>query len=197
MSDGCGIKCARFRPDADSSVICGYCNHDISAHSILGFIQDGKVMFLPPTAAEPVMALMVPKEITVDERKQLFHAKQKVSLKRKSMGDHVDSRRSVGGRSAESPQLARNVVKHFIMMERGDFVPQTVFDHSELNENYLVDFQVTSFDSLNRFLKLNVAPRDEKMAGFMVSGRNYYFTDFFFHTDFFHGIFFFFPMIFF
>ena len=89
VSDGCGVKCARFRPDVDSSVICGYCNHDISAHSILGFIQDGKIQFLPSAVAAPNIALQVPKDSTDEERKQLFRTKQKATVnnKRKSSGD--------------------------------------------------------------------------------------------------------------
>ena len=159
VSDGCGIKCARFRPDDDSSVICGYCNHDISAHSILGFIQDGKVQFLPSAVAEPNIALQIPKDSTDEERKQLFRTKQKATVnnKRKSSGDQIDSRRSVGPRSTPSPPRTRNMMLKMIMMERRDPVPQTDFDHLEMNENCEFNYHLTTLDNLHRFLKLNVS----------------------------------------
>lgn len=154
--DGCALRCTRFRSDADSSVTCGYCAHDVSAHSILGFSQDGRLTLLPSAVVQPETVPVVLKESTDEERKQLFMTKPRVSmnLKRKSMGDHGDSRRSIGGRSAQSLPV-KNVMPKLIAMMRRDDIPQSEFDHVELDRNYTKDYPLTTSDALTFHLKMN------------------------------------------
>ena len=45
--------CSRCRKHKTDLILFGYCNHDISAHEILGMIQYGKVVFLVAAAAVP------------------------------------------------------------------------------------------------------------------------------------------------
>ena len=55
VKDGCYEECNGFRAKEDNENKCAYCGHDISAHQILGMIQDGRMISLvEAAAAEPV-----------------------------------------------------------------------------------------------------------------------------------------------
>ena len=161
--DGCAIRCTRFRPSEDSLIVCGYCLHDISAHAILGVMQDDKFtslvpVSLPPPPPPPAAEIVPtgPKNTTDEERRGLFKTKPRLSLdlKRKSVTDHPDARRSIGGRMAPS---IKNVIPKLIAMNRRDPVPQSEFDHTELNTNYFIDYSLTTAEALTHTLKLNTS----------------------------------------
>ena len=55
VNHGCGIGFKRFRARESDENMCVYCGHDVSAHEILGIIQDGK--FMPLVVAEIIFLL--------------------------------------------------------------------------------------------------------------------------------------------
>ena len=109
---------------------------------------------LPPPTPEFVPIVL--KDSTDEERKRLFRTKPWLSLdlKRKSVTAHPDSRRSIGGRMAPS---IKNIIPKLIAMNRRDPVPQTEFDHTELNSNYFTDYALTTAEALTFMLRLNAS----------------------------------------
>ena len=70
LINGCDIGCSRFQKDEFDENLCRYCHYDISAHEILGVIQDSKAVLLGAGPTMAVVPLPLPlKETAVEERK--------------------------------------------------------------------------------------------------------------------------------
>ena len=87
MKDGCYEECKRFRATEDNEILCAYCGHDISAHQILGMIQDGRMISLVEAAAAEPLPI---KSTAREERRGLFKTKQRVSDKKRRISMDED-----------------------------------------------------------------------------------------------------------
>ena len=120
--------------------MCGYCHHDISAHEILGVIQDGKAVLLgagPTVAVMPLPLLL--KETAEEERKKVFKTKpcSSVGAKRMITVDEEEPRRWSAGHRNPSAALSAKpmyVIQKLIAMRRDGPIPLSNFDHIELGK---------------------------------------------------------------
>jgi hypothetical protein len=162
IQDGCDKSCFRFRPDPENALLCGHCKHDISNHKIIGIFHEGK--FFPvgenATAAPQVLELH---ESAEEERKRIFktretrdRSRQSVGNKRKITADAEVPRRLSGGRNSAPAVASRplNMAAKVIAMKRDSEVPQTIFDHTELGLDYLLNVELTTAKNFTSFLKM-------------------------------------------
>lgn len=160
LFNGCDIGCSRFRKDEYDAHLCGYCRHDISAHEILGVIQDGKVISLGAVPAVAVVPVPLPmKETPEEERKKIFKTKPRSSVgaKRKITADEDEPRKWSTGRSnptAAGSTKTMFIVQKLIAMKRDDPIPLSNFDHTELENDYFVDYPLTTAEHLTSILKM-------------------------------------------
>ena len=147
--------CARFRPDDNDILTCGYCSHDISAHQMLAVLQDGKPIALGTSAPASIPLPLPLRETAEQERKRIFNGgrgRSSASLKRKVTSDDDEFKR-VSNRRASAPR-PKNIVAKLIAMKRIDQVPNTDFDHTELGADYFENTTLTTSASLTSLLKM-------------------------------------------
>ena len=75
VNHGCDIGCKRFRANEDNEILCAYYGHDVSAHQILGMIQDERMILLVEAAAAELLPI---KSTAQEERRGLFQTKPRV-----------------------------------------------------------------------------------------------------------------------
>jgi hypothetical protein len=154
------LGCSRFRKDEFDENLCGYCHHDISAHEILGVIQDGKAVLLGAGPSVAVLQLPLPlKETAEEERKKIFKTKPRssVGVKRKITVDEEEPRRWPAGHKNPSAALLAKpmyIIPKLIAMRRDGPIPLSNFDHIELGNDYFVDYPLTTAEHLTSTLKM-------------------------------------------
>ena len=164
VKDGYYEECNRFRAKEDDGNFSAYCGHDISAHEILGMIQDGKKISLAVAAAPKPLhtkggaSTAFPSQ---EERRGLLKTKQRVPDKRRRISMDEDEPQ-IAKRSSVAlvaviqrrvPTPAPRRVAKLIAMHRQDALPQTVFDCTGLGVNFIEIYLLTTAPDKTNMLK--------------------------------------------